>query len=48
MEIKIIKDGLKNKDGGPLHTYEYNLKDKEIIDIIRHFITNLFSTFHAK
>ena len=33
MEIKIIKDGLKNKDGGPLHTYEYNLKDKEIIDV---------------
>ena len=31
MEIKIIKDGLKNKDGGPLHTYEYSLKSNEII-----------------
>ena len=33
MEIKVKHDGLKSKDGRPLHTYEYTLKDKEIIDV---------------
>lgn len=33
MEIKIIEDGLKNRDGAPLHTYEYSLKSNEIIDV---------------
>lgn len=33
MEIRIVNDGLRYRDGSPLHTYEYSFASDEVIDV---------------